>query len=506
MVLIGCAGPAPVVVAPEIIVPEPEEIAFVSGPLPGVDSLVITEVLNDFDSTFVHADAEIQASMRHLEGQQLIAQAESLLTEAAGASIFDGIEESSAIDTSAFADAVQSAQVALSAASRALAAQDSAQVQALLSNAQSQLEAAVMLNPQHEESRYQLAQVYSIRANFLREQAAWDQMLTILRELVLLRANEHGLWAEIALALDQLGRFSHSAVMWLRAAETVLDDARLSFDDAPLDSARVFNYSVRSYRSFVNNRDGNGVYRALMQARQYAINDEQNNFATQELIWAQWDYFNLDHRLTFDSLRVAASDSPLEVITELGTLIPTLTRPAALWEAKYNHAILSHSHSIEDSALDTLQGIWYTIRDLESDPTGMLRTDIADTLILATMPYTGFKEDVRLSYAGTLFERALSHHQEGQSGLAFTYLMQVIETESSYTGKAYIEALKLARYNPQQALSMEPEIEETFSEFEPEDQLEYLREMGNLYRRIGRNDKAATFLARFRDIRDQTLN
>jgi len=508
LVWFGCARTAPVVVAPEINpAPEPEQLAFVTGPLPGVDSLVIHEVLNDFDSTFVHAEAQIQASTQYLEGQRLITHAESLLTISAGPSLLEGIsEQSSSVDTTAFADALLGAQQSLSAAARAQASQDSVQAQQLLANAQSRFEEAVMLNPRHEESRYQLAQVYAIRANYFRQQAAWEEMLSILRELVMLRANEHGLWAEIALALDQLERFSLSAVMWLRAAETVLDDSRLSFDDTPIDSARVFNYNVRSYRSFVSSRDGEGVYRALMQALQYAINTEQKNYATQELIWAQWDYFNLDHRLVFDSLREAATDSPVEVITELGILIPKLTRPSALWEAKYNHAILSYSNNLENSALDTLKGIWYTIHNLPFEPAGIERSEMSDSLILSSMPYANFKEDVRLAYAGALFERALSHHQDGQSGRAFTYLMQVVETGSSYTGKAYLEALKLARYNPEQALSMEVAIEEAFDEFIQEDQLAYLREMGNLYRRIGRNDKAAMFLARFREIRAQTLN
>ena len=507
MVLFGCSRTAPVVIAPEIN-PEPEALAFVTGPLPGVDSLVISKVLDEFDSTFVHAEAEVEATTQYLEGQRLIIYAESLLTEIVGPSILSNFSEEAGetVDTSAFVDAFQEAQEVLTEATRAQAAQDSVQAQNLLFNAQTRLEEAVMLNPRHEEARYQLAQVYAIRANFFREQAAWEEMLTILQELILLRTDEHGLWAEIANALDQLDRFSHSAVLWLRAAETVLDDARLSFDDATVDSARVFNYTVRSYRSFVNSRNGEGVYRTLMQARQYAMNTQQKNFANQELIWAQWDFFNLDHRLVFDSLRQAAPDSPMDVITKLGSLIPALSRPAARWEASYNHAVLSHSNGIESPALDTLKVLWYTIRDIPPDSTQVIRSDVSDTLVLATMPYAEFIEDVRIAYAGALFERALTHLQEGQSGRAFTYLMQVVETGSSYTGRAYIEALKLARYNPEQALGMEAKIEEVFDEFVRDDQLTYLREMGNLYRRIGNNDKAASFLSRFRYIRDRAPN
>ena len=44
---------------------------------------------------------------------------------------------------------------------------------------------------------------------------------------------------------------------------------------------------------------------------------------------------------------------------------------------------------------------------------------------------------------------------------------------------------------------MEPEIEEVYDEFGREDQLTYLSEIGNLYTRLGRNNKVSTFLAGF---------
>ena len=175
--LFGCSQTVPVVQEPVEQDPDlegaPEPVAFVSGPLPGVDSLVVSGVLSDFDSTFVHAAAELQAQTRFLEGQQLIAHAESILTAVVGPSTLGSFDESGTVDTSAFADAFQGARDALTEAVHAQTAQDSARVQSLLASAQTWLEEAVSLNPRHEESRYELARVYRIRANFLREQAAW---------------------------------------------------------------------------------------------------------------------------------------------------------------------------------------------------------------------------------------------------------------------------------------------------------------------------------------------
>lgn len=501
--LFGCGQTAPVIEAPS---PETEVVSqdFVIPPLPGVDSLVISNVVSTFDSTFVDDLAEIQAQEMFLKGQQLVAHAESILTVIAGPSALENA--SGEVDNDAFEDAMQGAQDAMTQASRAQAAQDSAQAQLLLAEAQLRLEEAVSLNPRHEESKYQLAQVYSIRANYFRQQAAWEQVIEILRGLVALRANEHGLWAEIAIALDNLERFPYAAVMWLRAADTVMEDSRLSFDDAPADSGLIFTYSVRAYRSFVASRNGDGVYRALNQALQYTTSAEEENYAKQELVWSQWDHLNLEHRIVFDSLRQAASESPLSVLTELEELIPKLIRPAALWEASYNHAVLSYDNGFEDRALDTLQILWHRVVDIDTSESRGHSFGPSGHLTMGAFPYITFQDDLRSAYGSVLFSRGLAHIRGGRSGLAFTYFMQVAEVKSHYTGKAYIEAIKLARYNPEQALKIEPMVEEIFDEMDREDQMEYLMEIGNLYRRLGENDKTSSILTRFRNIRNQTSN
>ncbi len=498
MVWFGCARISPVVEEAEAPPPPEPEPGFVTGPLPGVDSLVIHDVVNTFDSTFVDAASDVQAQAWFLEGQQLVVHAESVLTALTGPSVLD---TSMTGDADTFAETVQLAREAVTGAARAQAAQDSVLAQSLLATAQARLEDAVGLNPRHEESRYQLAQVYAIRANYFREQADWEEALKLLRGLVALRANEHGLWGEIAIALEHLGRASEAAILWLRAADTVLEDARLAFEETPLDSAQVFTYSVRAYRAFVESRNGHGVHRALLQAYTHAISPEAANFAEQELIWAQWDHMNLEHRLVFDSLQQAVSETPRQVLTGLEMLMPALTRPAAYAEARYVYAILSHDNGFEDRALEILQALW------ENAPTDSTHARIVgDRLIPSPTPYPTFTEDLRQAYAVVLFERAQSHRQDGQSGLAFTYLMQVVDLESTYTGKAYIEALKLARYNPQQALELEPRVEKVFDELEREDQLAYLTEIGILYRRIGDLEKTQALLERFRTIRDRIAN
>ena len=498
IVWFGCGQTAPIVEVLEAE-PEPKIKDFVTGPLPGIDSLVLNDVLNTFDSTFVDESSEIQAQEWFLEGQQLVLHAESVLTALAGPAILNDLNLDGAVDTVAFDEALKNARDALNEAAKAQAVEDSIAVQEALGRAQSRLEDAVGLNPRHEESRYQLAQIYKIRANYFREQSDWEENLKILRELATLHKNEDGLWAEMAITLENLGQASESAILWLQAAAIVQDNTRLAFDEIPLDSSQVFTYSVRAYREFVKSRSGEGVHRALLQAYMHATSEEALTFAEEELIWAQWDHMNLDNRLIFDSLRQEISETPLQVLKELEVLITGLTNIAALAEARYTHAVLSYEHGFEDRALETLQDLWQT-RSMDST-----RSQISvdgTRVIHSEIPYLTFIEDLRQAYAGLLFDRARIHRQNGSSGLAFTYLMQITDLESAYTGKAYIEALKLARYNPQQALKLEPRVEEIFDDLERDDQLAYLKELGGLYHRIGELEKAQVLLNRFRTIRN----
>jgi len=79
--ILGCGSSAPVVTTPDPVPSQPSSpSSFLTGSLPGVDSLVIQDVLQTFDSTFVDANTELQVESKFLQGQQLVANAESILT------------------------------------------------------------------------------------------------------------------------------------------------------------------------------------------------------------------------------------------------------------------------------------------------------------------------------------------------------------------------------------------------------------------------------------------
>ncbi len=485
----GCGSSAPVVVESD---PVPEHP--VSSPLPGVDSLVIADVLDSFHGVFVPASAEIQAEEDFLAGRALFERLDSTLRVLNGDPPLESLnapeDSMAAVDTTAFTEAHTEARRRLVRAAQAQAEQDSLLVRTLLAESQGFFENALTLNPLHEEARHQMAQVYSVRAQWLREEGAWDEVLELLRGLLALRADDHALWAELAVVLENLNQFSGAALTWLQAAETVLDDAFLAFvpeeELPPPDSLTLFTYYVRSYRAFVENRDGEGVRRALSEAQQYAATAEQADFSQKEMDWVLWDHHHFENRLAYDSLQALFSADPLAARAGLAWLIPRLTQTSSRLEVSYNHALLDWEHDGREGALDTLQVLW----GIAADSAAMQKT-----------PYPEFTDDLRQTYATVLFERALEHRRAGASALAFTYLMQVTEVRSQYTGRAFVEALRLARYNPEQALRLEPRIEAVFDGMEREDQLAYLTLMGNLHRRIGDRERAQALLERYRMLR-----
>ena len=519
--LFGCARTAPIVVDS----PEPVSIVvpIVEPPLPGTDSLIVEGVSEAFDSTFVAFDVEQLARENHLRGQELFNRIEGILAEMVGPSSLPDsfpIEEGN-VDTVAFELANQEARQALADAARAQLAMDSTTALTLLNEAQELFERAVSLNPWYEEAQYQLAQVYTIRASYFQDVQAWSETLEILRELVKLRADEHGLWAEMAIAFENTGRSVASGLTWRHAAQVVLEDSEYAFEltPPPVDSTTFFTYNVQAYRAFVDGRHGEGVRLSLADLWNYAATEEEEEFVLGEFSWALWDYDNFENRLVFDSLRSAAVNDPLGARAEIGALMPGLSRPSAIREAKYNHAILSYDSGHEDAALDTLNRLWHdTMRALD-DSSGASEARAAESFFMqdgsmmamhnltrSPLPYPEFMTDLREAYATFLFERALFHRQQGASALAFTYLMQVGEIKSSLAGKAFVEALRLARYNPRQALELEPQVEAIYATMENEDKLAYLTQMGQHHRRLGNNEAAAKFLQRYRDLRSSLSN
>ncbi|MDE2730207.1 MAG: hypothetical protein OXI38_02280 [Bacteroidota bacterium] len=476
----GCSSSRVVEVPPvEESVAAPSAVPIVTAPLPGVDSLVVAQVAESYDSTFVAAAAERQASEHYSVGHQVQIRLDSLLILQHGRGPLEGSGGSEA-DTTTLDRAMRT----VSAAAQAQARQDSVQALALLDEAQRLYEAALQHNPFHEDARFQLSRVYRFLAQRYQLQHQWEATLRTLRGLLELNADQHVLWADMAVVLDTLQDYEASGLAWLQAATVVLDDARLAFtaEAPPPDSLTLFNYYQRAYSVFVKDRNGGGVRQSLAQAITYATDSTQYVYAVREQDWARWDGDHFEHRLAFDSLLTLAAAQPLDARNGLYALIRQLQTSPARLEANYNAAILTWQLEEYDSSLDSLQILWARTRAAER------------------MPYEEFPAHLQETYGSMLFQRGMQHQQDGSSAIAFAYLLMVPKLESRYAGAAYIEALKLTRGNPRQARQLEPQIEEVFDVLTPEQQRTYLSLMGNLYRRIGETDKAQVFLTRYRSV------
>ncbi len=513
-ILAGCGQTAP------IVSEEPEELveSIVTGPLPGVDPSVIQDVAVEFDSTFVAHGPEVEAQQSYLAGQSLFDHADSILTRIAGPSrLLLESDNNVPLDSLAFERANNAAQTALGQAARAQLQQDTTLAHSLLDQAAQHYERALSFNPYHEESRYQLAQVYTLRANHFRQSGAWDRVLGLLRELAKLREGQHGLWAEMGVALENLGQHQAAGVVWRRAARTVADDSWLAFASPPppIDSTTYFLYNVRAYQAFASAGDSEAVRASLADAWTYAPTKEQWNYVQGEMVWSLWDGDNFESRLVFDRLQTMSETAPFDVLDGLESLIPRLTRLSARLDAGYVYSVVSYDNGFQDIALDSLQALWRLTNDgLAADVASRgSQEQVAwenryqwdansarEAIVQEPLPYPTYMSNLRTAYSTFLFERAIQHIQDGGSALAFTYLIQVTETGSAYTGRAFVEALKLARYNPPQALKLEPRIEAVYDQMSNEDKMVYLQEIGDLHRRLGNMDRVAELVDRYRGL------
>ena len=478
LVLSGCSGAREVAsedAAPEPV-PEPVEIA--TPPLPEVDTVAVALSADPLGSTLVAAPFGVEAEQGIPEGRTLQQRLDSLLVLLNGAGPLDRpVADTSAADSTAFLDA----QRTLVAAAQAQDRQDSTQAQALLTEAQRRFEEILLHDPEHFDARYQLQRIYGIQARRYAGERNWSDVLTVLRGLIALNADQHRLWAEVAVVLQNLEWHDASALAWMRAAAVVRDDSGMAAASQvpPLDSLSLFTYYQRAYRDFALVRDGAGVRAALSQAVTFAADSTQHAYAVSELAWARWDGRNFGHRLAFDSLQTLAANDPEAALAGLAELMDRVGQHSALLEVAYNHAILSWQEGWHDQALDTLQALWG-------------RTDAAKA-----MPYEEFAADLLDTYASALFQRGLQHRQAGASARAFTYLLMVTALGSRYTGQAYIEALRLTRNNPRQARKLAPQIEAVYDSLTVDDRRTYLSLLGSFYRRIGDAETAKTYLDRY---------
>ena len=133
----GCGSSKGVVTENNSVLMDP-----ISPPLPGVDSLVIADVLNSFHGAFVHALAETQAEENFLEGRAVFERIDSTLRRMNGDPPLQSLHASRdsadvvPVDTLAFTEAHTQAQQVLVQAAQAQAQRDSLRVQTLLAESQ----------------------------------------------------------------------------------------------------------------------------------------------------------------------------------------------------------------------------------------------------------------------------------------------------------------------------------------------------------------------------------
>ena len=119
----------------------------------------------------------------------------------------------------------------------------------LLDEAQAGFEESIQIDPYDEETRFRLAQVYSLQADRLGRAEAYEEAITILERLVRLRPDQHGLFAALANSYYAIEEWTASAEAYRQAAEVHLESAELALEEeASPDPSLLFQYAVAEGR------------------------------------------------------------------------------------------------------------------------------------------------------------------------------------------------------------------------------------------------------------------
>ena len=236
----GCGSSKHAIVETPVPQDSVQVVPLIPDTLAGIYPITINDVLDTFHNTFVPFEHEVESETNFMAGIELFQEIDSTLNAPHN------------VDTTGFAEEYAQGEEAIRMAASSDAPDN------LLAEAQMYFENALELNPLHEDAKYQLAQIYKIRASTYRQAEDYEKTVELLKNILLLRQDDHNLWAELAFALEENDDFEESAVIWLRAAETVLDDYYFHFpveeESPPQDSLTLFTYYVKSYQAFIVNQ------------------------------------------------------------------------------------------------------------------------------------------------------------------------------------------------------------------------------------------------------------
>lgn len=486
--LIGCGSSATVSTTPATPSPAPTTTARTVFVPPGVDSSAAYHADSLAEESFVSLDQQEEAAARAEEGRALTGVSDTL---------WQYLEMSSDTSQSVSQERANDAVRAFNRGAQALveyqeitqaAELDSTQLvqmQArLLDRAQQAFEEAIQLNPYDDPTRSALAQVYTLQAQRLGRQAAYQRSIDILEKLTRLRQDQPGLFSALANNYYETEQWGQAAANYGKAREAYVSAVELSLEGgAQLDSTRMYNYATAEADAHVYDRDPAAALQTYELAQQYATIDEQQQFVQGEIAWVNWDDGNIDASFARDSLASLAGQGQHAAAAQgFRALKPQLRTPSARDEIDWRLAQAEYQNDKQDQAASRLQAL---VQRTETDSTG----------VPADSTYQRYFDDyVTICY--NLGQRY--RNEERDLRTALKYFEQATRVASSRRALAALEAGKLLRNNVRRSVEyLEMALEEREA-LSVDDQRDLYRQLVDRHRRLGNRQEALTYRDRFR--------
>ena len=487
LMLGACASSAPVEEAPPAA-EEPEE-PVVTIPA-GVDSASAFYASALADESFVSFALEERAREHAAAARALVSASDTLwtyLTVAADTAQDLSVEEETAAIRAFNRGAEALAEYAQISQAEDISEEILRSMQAdLLDEAQAGFEEAIQIDPYDEDTRFRLAQVYSLQADRLGRAEAYEEAITILERLVRLRPDQHGLFAALANNYYAVEEWTAAAEAYSQAAEVHLESVELALEPGvEPDSSLLFQYAMAEADAYVYGRRADPALAAYDKAEQVATTEEDSAFVAEEIEWVRWDDGNIANSFARDSLvqlvDTGAYEEARQGFTDLRSSVET--QDARDW-TDWRLALVEYEVGDRDTAADRLQAL-------------VERTEREDNGAPADESYQRYFD----AYGTICYNLGLEYLGERRDNrTALKYFEQSTRVPWNGQARAALEAAQILRNNVRQAVEYAEMAAEKEDQLSAEDRQVLFRTLVDYHRRMGNREEAAHYAERYRSL------
>lgn len=409
-IVAGCASTPPIVdISPEPVPLDslPQEPVPVTIPLvvpSGVDSSFARLADSLAILSFVSLELEDQASVHRDSGSKLL-------------------EDATASWTGAEADSTEAAR-----------ARD--RQSELLSNAQSELEAALTANPFNAQARLLLAQLHHMRATRLKDQDDLSEAISQFEIMTVQEKGEHFLFYQLGVAYREAERWRDAEDAFSKA-ERVLQSVGKLTPGASLtaaDSSVWYEYLFSQGDAQARQNRSRDALESFESARSVASTVAELNQLDGYVMFIDWDGGNIGASEMRDSLLAVPSGADLDALSEgWSVLLSRLQTQPARDEIDWRIAILDTRRNLPDQAAERLRRLYGRI-DVVVQPLDSLQTQ--------------YIED----YGIVCFNRGREFEDLLDRRTALKYFLQASEISWSQQANAYLQVVGLLQNNVDMAI------------------------------------------------------